>query len=80
MTNEEMQIVLDQMGKKAKRAAIALAVLPDDAKRGCLEAMAAAIERMLRIRNTMLILPRPLRYQHYLQKQLQELCLFSYPY
>ena len=44
MTNEEMQIVLDQMGKKAKRAAIALAVLPDDAKRGCLEAMAAAIE------------------------------------
>lgn len=44
MTNEEMQIVLDQMGKKAKRAAIALAILPDDAKRGCLEAMASAIE------------------------------------
>ena len=44
MTNEEMQIVLDQMGKKAKRAAVALAILPDDAKRSCLEAMAAAIE------------------------------------
>ena len=44
MTVEEMQIVLNDMGKKAKRAASALAILPDEAKRLCLVKMAEAIE------------------------------------
>lgn len=44
MTTEEMQIVLNDMGRKAKRAATALAILPDEAKRLCLLKMAEAIE------------------------------------
>ena len=44
MTTEEMQLVLTEMGKKAKRAAVALAVLPAEAKKLCLEKMAEAIE------------------------------------
>ena len=45
MTTEEMQIVLNDMGRKAKRAATALAILPDEAKRLCLTRMAEAIEQ-----------------------------------
>ena len=44
MTAEEMQIVLNDMGRKAKRAATALAILPDEAKQLCLFKMAEAIE------------------------------------
>ena len=44
MTAEEMQIVLNEMGRKAKRAATALAILPDEAKQLCLFKMAEAIE------------------------------------
>ena len=45
MTTEEMQFVLNDMGKKAKRAATALAILPDEAKQLCLNKMAEAIEK-----------------------------------
>ena len=43
MTEQEMALVLDSIGKKARRAAAALAVLPADAKKVCLEQMAAAL-------------------------------------
>ena len=43
MTTEEMSAVLEQMGKKAKLAAEALAVLPDSAKQTGLNAMADAL-------------------------------------
>ena len=43
MTTEEMSAVLNDMGKKAKRAAVALAILPDEAKKLCLIKMADAI-------------------------------------
>ena len=45
MTTEEMNAVLIDMGKKAKRAAVALAILPDEAKKLCLIKMADAIEK-----------------------------------
>ncbi len=45
MTTEEMSAVLNDMGKKARRAAVALAILPDEAKRLCLVKMADAIEK-----------------------------------
>ena len=43
MTEQEMALVLDNIGKKARRAAAALAVLPAEAKKLCLENMAAAL-------------------------------------
>jgi glutamate-5-semialdehyde dehydrogenase len=43
MTEQEMQSVLEKMGKQARRAAAALAVLPADAKQLCLEKMAEAL-------------------------------------
>ena len=47
MTVDEMQIVLEEMGRKAKRAAAALAILPDEAKKSCLNRMADAIQQNL---------------------------------
>ncbi len=43
MTENEMLPVLERIGKKARRAASALAVLPSEAKRLCLENMAEAL-------------------------------------
>ncbi|MBE6356462.1 MAG: glutamate-5-semialdehyde dehydrogenase [Lentisphaerae bacterium] len=43
MTSDEMIRTLEFMGKKARRASAALAVLPPDAKSGCLIAMADAL-------------------------------------
>ena len=43
MTNEEMSAILEQMGKKAKLAAEALAVLPDSVKKAGLNKMADAL-------------------------------------
>ena len=43
MSGENIQQVLLEMGKRARRAAAALAILPDEAKRSCLNAMADAL-------------------------------------
>ena len=43
MSSAEMVQILETIGKKARRASAALAVLPADAKSGCLEAMAEAL-------------------------------------
>ena len=43
MNYQEMDAVLEKIGKKARRAAASLAVLPAEAKRSCLEKMAGAI-------------------------------------
>ncbi len=43
MTEQEMQLMLENIGKKARRAAAALAILPPEAKQLCLEKMADAL-------------------------------------
>ncbi len=45
VTPEEIREVLEAMGRKARNAARALAVLPADEKNACLQAMAAELER-----------------------------------
>ena len=43
MSGENIEQVLLEMGKRARRAAAALAILPDEAKKSCLNAMADAL-------------------------------------
>ena len=43
MNGDEMKLILENMGKKARRASAALAVLPPEAKSGCLKQMADAL-------------------------------------
>lgn len=43
MDTDDMKFILENMGKKARRASAALAVMPSEAKSGCLIAMADAI-------------------------------------
>ena len=43
MNTDDMKLILENMGKKARRASAALAVMPSEAKSGCLVAMADAI-------------------------------------
>jgi len=44
MTSVEMNLILEEIGKKARRASASLAVLPPEAKQLCLESMADALE------------------------------------
>ena len=44
MTTQEITQLLDSMGKRARRASAALAVLPPEAKVQCLESMAQELE------------------------------------
>lgn len=43
MTEQEMSLILEKLGRQARRASAALAVLPADAKKICLEKMADAL-------------------------------------
>ena len=43
MNYDEMKLILENMGKKARRASAALAVLPSEAKSACLKQMADAL-------------------------------------
>ena len=43
MDNNEMQLVIENMGRRARKAAAALALLSPEAKSGCLNAMADAL-------------------------------------